>query len=74
MITKLEVKGIFPVDMLRYDECWPASQDDAYEIAASQMSENDDMGYWTVAIASRKPLTLDRWKSFGCKPAKEGAQ
>lgn len=56
--------GIFPLDMLRYDRCWPAGPSDVamvgYEIndlrvvSVRAYSENKNM-----------PFTEARWASFG---------
>lgn len=51
--------GGFPIDMLRYDECWPATADDAVAITM-------DQDYVTVMGTNR--FTIDRWKSFGWFP------
>lgn len=61
--------GQFPVDMLRYDACWPASEEDSGIIASTFSS----FGSWRVHVR-RRPLekrkdknywTVGRWKSFG---------
>lgn len=62
----------FPIDMLRYDNCIPASEEDAHiieranteyvgvgETCTVQVKKFSDIkghGYWTP----------QRWKSFGC--------
>ena len=65
--------GRFPIDMLRYDACWPASEHDAGLIA--QTLEPGHAGAWCVAVEKRtarkkeKAWTPERWRSFGCRVA-----
>ncbi len=67
--------GNFPLDMLRYDSCCPATEEDSYLIGNS--FNNYDYN-WTVCVKkilleplSKKDLhtcfTEGRWQSFGCK-------
>lgn len=56
-------KGRFPVDMLRYDKCWPATQDDA-EVMAEVISE-PVIGVVNIKLVTCIEPTPDRWKSFG---------
>lgn len=62
----IQVTGsdIFPVDMLRYDHCWPRNSNDAAEMAASLM-HFDEPRKRTVTLASQQPATEARWRSFG---------
>jgi hypothetical protein len=64
----VETHGAFPVDMLRYDACHPATETDAYDIARSvrehepvtarvERIDDDRMGRWTDA----------RWRSFAAQ-------
>ncbi len=46
----------FPVDMLRYDRCWPATTDDAIAIVNEPRE---------VRMGSNQYPTQDRWTSFG---------
>ena len=62
----------FPIDMLRYDQCWPYSQEDASKIHAftdgsmGRLAETSiTLCRWTEA-RNGKP-TADRWSSFGWK-------
>lgn len=62
--------GEFPVDMLRYDQAFPNTGDDARMISATRCI--DSVG---ITLRSIKPPTVDRWKSFGwaiTTPATEG--
>jgi hypothetical protein len=74
--------GYFPVDMLRYDQCWPADGDSAATIA-------DSIGYyatreatppvrWTnrsIKMRSHREPACARWSSFGwsCSADKLGS-
>jgi hypothetical protein len=59
------VQGVlpFPIDMLRYDACYPASEADSSIINRSLT--HDTRGKITVEVRTRSPLTVGRWKSFG---------
>lgn len=68
---KVTWRGRFPMDMLRYDRCWPEDTADAMTIARSlegpnttehvaQITTDRD----TRAIAFNTP-TAERWRSFG---------
>ena len=65
MIAKITGRGEFPIDMLRYDRCHPASSEDCDKIARSFTG----FGEWTVTVAkdSRRSWTVARWSSFGVK-------
>lgn len=70
------VEGVFPfpIDMLRYDQCFPVTGNDAAEIEASINRERDAEGkrrkfsvkLTTVSHAGLYPTTA-RWESFGWK-------
>lgn len=53
----VEGRGPFPLDMLRYDSCWPASRD-----AVVNMEDTRDMRQ--VRLRSYNQPTLARWNSF----------
>lgn len=69
MIATITGRGGFPIDMLRYDECIPASEEDAGHII------NSFGGFvrWTIRVRKVHPrnrfdnFTVARWESFGCK-------
>lgn len=86
--TTLTISGMgeFPLDMLRYDACWPLCSDDAELIGLSQIRE-----FRAEAKKSGKPFiitvcgvikgfgtgldsrwTLDRWISFGYRVVRTG--
>lgn len=57
-------RGVFPMDMLRYDQAWPRNSWDAAKIGLTP----EDGGYLeprTVALESYKEPTSARWFSFG---------
>lgn len=66
-------KGHFPVDMLRYDHCWPADQEQVaaliHEIGMpSQWVERDiRLTGFTYGTGSSGGVNPDRWASFGWK-------
>lgn len=64
-------RGSFPVDMLRYDSCYPNSERDSSLIEGTlrdYMSKNRPER-WSICIrsAGENPWTVGRWESFGCK-------
>ena len=56
-----EVQGVppFPLDMLRYDECWPVSSG-----SVDGLTENGK-SMVTVRLRSNKLPTGERWHTFG---------
>ena len=64
--------GRFPVDMLRYDSCSPASEHDSYAIV-NTFEKYDDYEITVKKLCPRGCLpkdnkfTVARWESFGCK-------
>lgn len=65
----LELKGPFPIDMLGFDECYPASVGDARAIDQSTDEQADwDETYKVIVVAvTQEPIELmvwsaDRWK------------
>jgi hypothetical protein len=60
-------KNVFPVDMLRYDQCFPYGSNDVYGLFESTAEET---GIFSLILAqdSASPKgnwTPDRWRSFG---------
>ena len=52
-----EGSGDFPIDMLRWDECYPAREADSYAIQST--------GNRYVIVSKRGgQFTLSRWRSF----------
>ena len=55
----VEGRGTFPLDMLRYDQCYPLKSDDAVNIATGKGERRK------VTLVSDKPFVIARWNSFG---------
>ena len=51
-------RGEFPLDMLRYDACWPASSSDVAKMEAVREPRS-------IVMASYNAPTTGRWLSFG---------
>lgn len=74
-ITSFKVKGTlaFPIDMLRYDECYPRGQDDVMVLTDS--IADHERGQYTPSETSVELTHTDfhkgwmptnqRWESFG---------
>ena len=67
---KVKGSGTFPVDMLRYDTCYPKDSRDALRIGGLEGS--DEVGVKSIVYLQinhgRKNdahITPERWKSFG---------
>ena len=56
--------GRFPFDMLRHDHAWPASSDDAINLAWDGHAKGVNITIELVAQA-RRAITPARWASFG---------
>ena len=61
-VFKVEGRGTFPVDMLRYDQCWPATTDAAMSIVHLDYSKVRE-----AEMVSHRQPTPARWESFGWK-------
>lgn len=63
ILTEFQVTGSgqFPLDMLRYEGCYPATSNDVAEMAK-------DHGLRTVTLhmigPKNRPVTIARWASF----------
>lgn len=67
-VFKVKGKGRFPIDMLRYDHCFPLQSDDAAKIAATfEHYYSDETVEITLVSYFGKPNypTEGRWASFG---------
>lgn len=72
-LCKFKVKStghLFPLDMLRYDQCFPARPDDIMaleDITAERdnYESNSNKEYSIVLYTIRKSPTVERWQSFG---------
>ena len=65
--------GVFPIDMLRYDSCWPATEQDSSKIVENYY-EGDKCKLRSVDLLTDnhrhwKP-TDGRWQSFTWKVEK----
>lgn len=65
-MTKFTVKGRFPfpVDMLRYDSCWPANGESAAAIHHS-IARDGDREQSVTLLTWSTGITPARWASFG---------
>lgn len=63
--TVFSVRGAFtfPVDMLRYDACYPAREVDAAAIARTFDRDAYAETIWLETYAPK--ITTERWESFG---------
>lgn len=64
----VEGSGSFPIDMLRYDACWPATQADVSTVESSFLSvrlRGPGPRKVTVETNGARRPTRDRWASFG---------
>ena len=58
--------GTFPIDMLRYDQAYPDTEQDSGTIYGTlNRRERPDHGNGTVNLVGLRPPTLGRWQSFG---------
>ena len=55
-------QGPFPLDMLRYDSCFPVSGSDAANMGPHSYDFSRDV---TQISHTRQRPTSDRWRSFG---------
>jgi len=65
----------FPIDMLRYDECFPATERDAAKIYHSINSDHDGSSITVACYCGRgwRP-TSRRWESFSWQIVPGGAR
>lgn len=73
----VEGRGQFPVDMLRYDACWPDSSEDVFALTV----ERGDIEEFTTtrkihlrkwATSAKELPTKGRWASFGWRVTDAG--
>lgn len=65
-------RGMFPMDMLRYDGCYPYSSEDVDKIV---QTISGSVGPWSIKVSRRVDKvsqmkscwTVGRWESFGVK-------
>lgn len=67
--------GSFPLDMLRFDSCWPKQETDAAIIESSFRRGADNMSVRVLCRKEHKSPELawtdGRWESFGAKVSKK---
>lgn len=68
----VEGKYPFPVDMLRYDACWPKTSDDATQLAEAmryvpRRTNLDKVRQVKLVTNAAERPTVGRWESFGWK-------
>jgi hypothetical protein len=66
----VEGRGFFPIDMLRYDACWPMTQEDVCRMTLDGTTRGmmpADRPAVKVRMASHREPTAARWASFGWK-------
>jgi len=56
--------GVFPYDMLRYDRCWPATEDMSAKLSWDPRSVRAVQQRAVTMKGTRLP-TIGRWHSFG---------
>lgn len=65
----VEGGGEFPMDMLRFDECWPEGPSDAAKMGATYADPATDTGRRSIRLGSFRHgiagPTEKRWESFG---------
>lgn len=70
----------FPHDMLRYDSCWPATEQDAHKMDRANGYDNSEPLEIVVQRSTDKPKrehwtglwTIGRWRSFAVRIEPEG--
>lgn len=63
-------EGPFPADMLRYDACWPRTQDDVQASFPGGPRHGVKLPR-AVTLRGVKPPTVGRWESFGWKVSRQ---
>lgn len=66
-VFEVEGRGTFPIDMLRYDSCWPKSEGtDSHEVESTFRPRSGGITRKVTLIGLTEP-TEARWQSFGWK-------
>lgn len=70
----VEGAGPFPVDMLRYDQCFPCTEADDSKAIDLSFRPRGQRGPYRVRLVtiSRTAPTTGRWDSFGFKVTEVG--
>jgi len=66
-LLRVEGKGPFPTDMLRYDMCWPSTTDDAITIDSLCSGDTPPSCLVQVELRGARGYSPARWESFGWK-------
>lgn len=68
----VETNFLFPIDMLRYDSCFPATEKDAGEIHKNLTANGSPLKVKVARYIDNKATkpTTARWDSFGCRISK----
>jgi len=64
-VARITFTGAFPMDMLRYDSCWPESQTDITAII-KRRGDNTVVRVVKYSPFKQWPFADGRWASFGC--------
>ena len=70
-IAEVRGSGAFPLDMLRYDACWPTHQEDVLNIGTTLGRNAKERTVSVSTITTHRitkdaiPFTEGRWRSFG---------
>lgn len=69
--TTFEVEGWgnFPIDMLRYDNCRPYSEQDSYKIQDSYIARSAHRKVKLICFNAFQEPAVGRWESFGWRVA-----
>lgn len=63
--------GVVPFDMMRYDHCFPATEDESRKLERVANGDVSDPADHVVRFLRRAlnpgPPTTARWQSFGCE-------
>ena len=62
----VEIIGLFPFDMLRYDRCWPATEKDALALGTKNfhLTTEEFFDPRRVHLVGLRAPTYDKWMSF----------
>lgn len=64
--ASITAHGPFPIDMLRYDHCWPTTGEDAAKIEESKYGHGVTVMVTCHSDKRASPWTIARWQSFNC--------
>jgi hypothetical protein len=61
IIKKFEVEGSgeFPIDMLRYDQCWPTDTADALKIRPAYGGDGSGLERRTISLSTTRKICPD---------------